>query len=125
MQWQQKLAYMHNEQPGVPSPGSTGNVAYAGGMMNIFSGGNGANSVPTAREMKPPADMTRDWSPRALLMRGTSPNGSGSSSTSQTPKSGSGSSNGGTQNAGIGPQISSDIANKIMMAIQMDSRRRY
>jgi len=125
MQWQDKLGYMTNKQTGVPSPGSTGNVAYASGMMTAFNGGGGGGSVPSARDMKPPADLTRDWSPRALLMRGSSPNGSGSSSTSLTPKAGSGSSNGGTQNAGIGPQISSDIVNKIMLAIQQDSRRKY
>jgi len=114
VEWQQKLNYMTKKQPGVPSAGSTGNVGYAPGMMSIYGGGDGANSVPTARQMNQPQELMehRNWEQRANSM----PVVGGSPKTMTGTASSTGS---------IGPQIGNDIAAKIMQAIQMDSRRKY
>jgi hypothetical protein len=113
MQWQQKLDYMKNKQAGVPGPGSTGNVSYAPGMMNIFSGNN--SSVPSARQMQGPQQLmeNRNWQQRAkeMPMVGGSPGSTQSASRSTGQP--------------LGPQISPDIMQRIMQAIDADSKPRY
>jgi hypothetical protein len=128
MQWQQRLNYMSSKQSGVPSAGSTGNVAYAPGMMTIYGGGPGANSVPTARQMSGPQQMMekRNWAQRAKEMPTTNGvPGSAGSSTSMTMGTGGSRPSGGMQGAGVGPMISPDIMQRIMQAIDADSKPRY
>lgn len=114
MEWQQKLNYMQNKQPGVPGAGSTGNVGYAPGMMSIY-GGSQNSKIPSARKLNGMQDLMeqRNWSQRAQAM--PTVNGSPSSGTPSA---------GGSSSA-IGPQISNDIAERIMLAIRQDSQRRY